>query len=164
MEAKLEWLDDPRIFRVGKLLAHSDHDVYRNEKEYKTGNQADTVSLDGEWDFHYGESPRERTEMFYDPQSVSARAQFDKILVPGTSNYKDMVKFSTLTHCILGTGNNSVVRRLWMVIQWECQAFLVTHRIIQLVNMLKSLIYQRILKSAGCISRLTVWNRRCICG
>ena len=54
MEAKLEWLDDPRVFRVGKLPAHSDHEIYRDKADYKAGNQADTLSLDGEWDFHYG--------------------------------------------------------------------------------------------------------------
>lgn len=35
MEAKLEWLDDPRIFRVGKLSAHSDHDVTGVQKNIK---------------------------------------------------------------------------------------------------------------------------------
>lgn len=83
MEAKLEWLDDPRVFRVGKLPAHSDHEIYRDKADYKAGNQADTLSLDGEWDFHYGASPRERTEQFYDPQAVATRAEFNKISVPG---------------------------------------------------------------------------------
>ena len=81
-----------------------------------------------------------------------------------TSNYKDMVKSNTLTHCIHGMGNNTVVHHLWMGIHRGCQAFSVTHRIIRLANMLRSLIYQRILKISGCISHLTVWNRRCICG
>lgn len=29
MLEKLEWLDDPRVFRVGKLPTHSDHTMYR---------------------------------------------------------------------------------------------------------------------------------------
>lgn len=86
MEAKLEWLDDPRVFRVGKLPAHSDHEIYRDKVDYKAGNQADTLSLDGEWDFHYGASPREQTEQFYDPQAVATRAEFNKFRFLATSN------------------------------------------------------------------------------
>lgn len=30
MEASLAWLDDPTVFRVGKLPARSDHTVYES--------------------------------------------------------------------------------------------------------------------------------------
>ena len=40
MTAKLEWLDDPTVFRVGKLPAHSDHKVYRSAAEVVQGESS----------------------------------------------------------------------------------------------------------------------------
>ena len=33
MEAELKWLDDPEVFRVNQLPAHSDHRFYRDQEE-----------------------------------------------------------------------------------------------------------------------------------
>ncbi len=32
MEAELKWLDDPEVFRVNQLPAHSDHRFYRDQE------------------------------------------------------------------------------------------------------------------------------------
>ena len=33
MKAELKWLEDPRIFRINRLDAHSDHMYYGSEAE-----------------------------------------------------------------------------------------------------------------------------------
>ncbi|KLD58352.1 hypothetical protein WP50_26825 [Lactiplantibacillus plantarum] len=37
MQANLQWLDDPEVFRVNQLPAHSDHHYYHDTSEFKTG-------------------------------------------------------------------------------------------------------------------------------
>ena len=49
MEASLAWLDDPTVFRVGKLPARSDHTVYESASAYRNGSQRLRQSLDGTW-------------------------------------------------------------------------------------------------------------------
>ena len=81
MKADIRWLDDPQVFRVNRLDAHSDHKFYENKEDYKKQNQRLKQSLNGIWKFHYsvnafgtsgrkhgyahygfGESYRKRTE------------------------------------------------------------------------------------------------------
>lgn len=33
MQAEITWLDDPEVFRVNQLPAHSDHPFYADEEE-----------------------------------------------------------------------------------------------------------------------------------
>ena len=35
MKADIRWLDDPQVFRVNRLDAHSDHKFYENKEDYK---------------------------------------------------------------------------------------------------------------------------------
>lgn len=39
MQANLQWLDDPEVFRVNQLPAHSDHHYYHDAAEIKTGSR-----------------------------------------------------------------------------------------------------------------------------
>lgn len=39
MQANLQWLDDPEVFRVNQLPAHSDHHYYHDTAEFKTGSR-----------------------------------------------------------------------------------------------------------------------------
>ena len=81
MLEKLEWLDDPRVFRVGKLPAHSDHTMYRTTDEIKQKQSSFTKSLDGDWRFHFSENPSQRLIGF--EQLDFDAEQFDHIAVPG---------------------------------------------------------------------------------
>ncbi|MDI6668068.1 glycoside hydrolase family 2 TIM barrel-domain containing protein [Leuconostoc falkenbergense] len=81
MLEKLEWLDDPRVFRVGKLPAHSDHTMYRTTDEIKQKQSSFTESLDGDWQFHFSENPSQRLIGF--EQLDFDAEQFDHIAVPG---------------------------------------------------------------------------------
>ena len=45
MQANLQWLDDPEVFRVNQLPAHSDHHYYRDLDEIRTGSSSFIKSL-----------------------------------------------------------------------------------------------------------------------
>ncbi|ADL04316.1 glycoside hydrolase family 2 TIM barrel-domain containing protein [Lacrimispora saccharolytica] len=64
--AKLEWLDDPRVFAVNRLAAHSDHSYYETEEEALKGNMELRQSLNGTWRFSFAENPAARKEFFYE--------------------------------------------------------------------------------------------------
>ena len=65
MEAKLEWLTDPRVFRVNRLDAHSDHHFYENLEDMRQGRETLRQSLNGIWKFHWCRNPKERPVSFY---------------------------------------------------------------------------------------------------
>ena len=51
MQANLNWLTDPTIFRVNRLDAHSDHICYASAEELAQGESSLRQSLDGQWQF-----------------------------------------------------------------------------------------------------------------
>ena len=53
MQPDIRWLDDPQVFRVNRLDAHSDHPFYASEADYAAGTDALRQSLDGVWQFAY---------------------------------------------------------------------------------------------------------------
>jgi beta-galactosidase len=79
--AKLEWLEDPRVFAVNRLAAHSDHCYYETEAEALKGIMGQRQSLNGIWKFSYAENPAERKEHFY--ESDFNLDSFGTIEVPG---------------------------------------------------------------------------------
>ncbi len=81
MEADIRWLDDPQVFRVGQLPAHSDHPVYANPKEAEEGKSSLVQSLDGMWEFAYSVNAKSRPVNFY--QEDADGVTFDEIRVPG---------------------------------------------------------------------------------
>ena len=38
MNATIDWLDDPEVFRVNQLEAHSDHVIYGSKSEINTAS------------------------------------------------------------------------------------------------------------------------------
>lgn len=81
MEANIGWLDDPQVFRVNQLPAHSDHRTYRSGAEAKNGRSSYVQSLDGDWFFHFANEPQKRPRDFY-KRDFDSRS-FDIIKVPG---------------------------------------------------------------------------------
>mgnify|MGYP002792407176 CR=1 FL=1 len=80
MKPQLSWLDDPQVFRVGQIPAHSDHRFYRSEEEYREGRSSFSQSLNGIWQFFWSPNAGERPVDFYKPDAdVSA---FGTIPVP----------------------------------------------------------------------------------
>ncbi len=74
------WLDNPQVFRVGQLPAHSDHKIYASEQEADEGQSSLIQPLDGTWKFHYAKNPKSRPEDFYREDYISTG--FDEIPVP----------------------------------------------------------------------------------
>lgn len=76
-----EWLENPEVFAVNRLEAHSDHCYYETREEARTGIMSLRQSLNGVWRFFYGENPSLRPEKFYEPDfDISG---FGHIEVPG---------------------------------------------------------------------------------
>lgn len=62
---ELGWLDDPEVFRVNVLPAHSDHRFYESEEDF--ANERDTLyqSLNGMWRFCWSKNSALRPTDFY---------------------------------------------------------------------------------------------------
>lgn len=64
---QLSWLEDPEVFAINRLPAHSDHCYYLN---YETMKKKDTSlvyqSLQGTWKMSYATNPSERIVDFYE--------------------------------------------------------------------------------------------------
>lgn len=80
MKAQISWLDDPLVYRVNALEAHSDHTFYASEEELVNHNSSLEYNLNGKWFFHYANNPMERIQEFY--QSDFNLTGFDDISVP----------------------------------------------------------------------------------
>lgn len=74
MKPDITWLDNPEVFRVGQLPAHSDH-------SYTLEGKSPVLCLNGQWDFAYSRCAKERPEEFYKEEFDCS--QWDKITVPG---------------------------------------------------------------------------------
>lgn len=80
MNADIKWLDDPEVFRIGVLPAHSDHRFYGSEEEMAKGKSLLSQSLNGVWKFHYSKNPAARPVNFF--ESGFDAGSFDEIQVP----------------------------------------------------------------------------------
>lgn len=80
MQADIKWLDQPEVFRVNRLDAHSDHRFFENEDSLRSDRETLKQSLNGIWKFHYSVNAKERPAAFYEEgYDVS---DFDQIKVP----------------------------------------------------------------------------------
>lgn len=78
----LDWLEDPEVFRVNRLDAHSDHLFYENMEEIDLGyNMPLRQNLNGKWRFSYAKNPARREVDFYKEDYDCST--FDYINVPG---------------------------------------------------------------------------------
>lgn len=80
MKADIRWLDDPQVFRVNRLDAHSDHKFYENKEDYEKKEHRLKQSLNGIWKFRYSENAMERPADFY--QKWFQCRSFDEMKVP----------------------------------------------------------------------------------
>lgn len=76
-EAKFSWLEDPEVFAVNRIPAHSDHTYFEKETEERPLRQC----LNGSWLFSYAKNPSMRVERFYEDSYDCSG--FDTIQVPG---------------------------------------------------------------------------------
>ena len=81
MNADIKWLDNPEVFRVNQIDAHSDHTYYLNYTDLEQKSSGLIQLLNGCWDFCFSINAKERPVNFYEESfDVSG---FDKIMVPG---------------------------------------------------------------------------------
>lgn len=80
MEADIRWLDDPRVFRVGQIPAHSDHTYYADKESLAAANSTLRQCLDGEWQFCFSVNAGSRPVDFY--REDYDRRAWDSIPVP----------------------------------------------------------------------------------
>lgn len=77
----LAWLEDPRVFQINRLPAHSDHIYYESKEEMEQEEMKLRQCLNGTWRFSYAENPSLRKADFY--QEDYDIKGFDEIQVPG---------------------------------------------------------------------------------
>lgn len=80
MQPDIKWLDDPQVFRVGQLPAHSDHKIYADVEEMEQRESSLCQSLNGVWQFAYSVNPQSRPVDFYKEDYCGE--DFDEIQVP----------------------------------------------------------------------------------
>ncbi len=80
MNADIAWLNNPEVFRVNQLPAHSDHEFYISEKEQRSGKNSLVQSLNGVWQFMYSSNAAGRPADFFQPEYD--RSKFGRITVP----------------------------------------------------------------------------------
>ena len=81
MNADIKWLDNPEIFRVNQLDAHSDHSYYVDYADMKKKDNPLSQSLNGQWAFAFSKNVASRPCDFY--KEGFDDSGFDKIMVPG---------------------------------------------------------------------------------
>ena len=81
MNADMKWLDNPEVFRVNRLDAHSDHCYYKDYADIERNENSLLQSLNGQWEFAFSKNVMSRPEKFYE-ESFDASG-FNKIMVPG---------------------------------------------------------------------------------
>ena len=74
----IKWLENPEIFRVNRLDAHSDHITYASPAEKESSLRQ---SLDGQWRFRWSENPASRPAEFW--KEGYDLSDFGLIQVPG---------------------------------------------------------------------------------
>ena len=81
MNADMKWLDNPEVFRVNQLEAHSDHCYYLDYSDMKKEKNPLFQSLNGQWEFSYSKNVKSRPVNFY--EETFDASGFNKIMVPG---------------------------------------------------------------------------------
>lgn len=94
----LDWLENPEVFRVNRIDAHSDHLYYEKRDELSLkDNMPLRQYLNGEWKFSYAENQDKRIKDFY-KEDFDCEG-FDNINVPGhiqLQGYDNMQYINTL--------------------------------------------------------------------
>ena len=82
IKPSLDWLENPEVFRVNRVDAHSDHWFYEKMEDLQLEDEMPLKqNLNGKWRFSYSENPSLRLKDFYKEDfDVSG---FDYIEVPG---------------------------------------------------------------------------------
>ena len=100
MNADMKWLDNPEVFRVNRLDAHSDHCYYKDYADIERNENSLLQSLNGQWEFAFSKNVMSRPEKFYE-ESFDASG-FDKLWFRDILNWLAMIKSVISIRCIRG--------------------------------------------------------------
>ena len=64
MNADMKWLDNPEVFRVNQLEAHSDHTYYESYEALEKKENALIQSLNGQWEFVFSKNVKDNFVAF----------------------------------------------------------------------------------------------------
>lgn len=81
MKYTLDWLENPEVFAVNRIAAHSDHKIYANMNEADTDRSSLIQNLNGTWKFSWAKNPSERKADFFNTDYSTD--DFNDIQVPG---------------------------------------------------------------------------------
>ena len=79
MRADIKWLDNPEVFRVNQLAAHSDHDYFLNYEDFESKNSGLVQSLNGKWSFQFSVNAESRPVNFYEEKIIQVENKVDKL-------------------------------------------------------------------------------------
>ena len=106
MNADMKWLDNPEVFRVNQLEAHSDHCYYLDYSDMKKEKNPLFQSLNGQWEFSYSKNVKSSPVNFY--EETFDASGFDKIMVPGHIELAGYDKIRISTPCIRGKEKSTI--------------------------------------------------------
>ena len=66
MNADMKWLDNPEVFRVNQLDAHSDHCYYMDYADMEKSENPLMQSLNGQWEIAFSKNVMDRPENLYE--------------------------------------------------------------------------------------------------
>ena len=103
MNADIRWIDNPEIFRVNQIAAHSDHDYFTNYEALNSNSHNLIQSLNGQWKFCFSRNAMSRPADFYkEDYDIS---YFDNDYGSGSIlSLPVMIRFVISIPCILGEG------------------------------------------------------------
>ena len=82
MDFNYQWLENPKVFQVNRLAAHSSHGFYKNSREAERSKSSFVKSLNGIWKFHYAKNLAQILTNF-EKEEVDCES-WDDIRVPGS--------------------------------------------------------------------------------
>ncbi len=124
MNADMKWLDNPEVFRVNQLDAHSDHCYYMDYTDMEKSENPLTQSLNGQWEFAFSKNVMDRPENFYEENFDAS--SFNKIMVPGhieLAGY-DKIRYINTMYPWEGKEYHRGVRIVWGVPGTRQECFL----------------------------------------
>lgn len=114
MNADMKWLDNPEVFRVNQLDAHSDHCYYMDYTDMEKSENPLTQSLNGQWEFAFSKNVMDRPENFY--EEILMHLHLIRLWFLDILSWQAMTKYAISIRCIRGREKNITgVRIVWGV-------------------------------------------------
>ena len=162
MNADMKWLDNPEVFRVNQLEAHSDHTYYESYEALEKKENALIQSLNGQWEFVFSKNVKSRPENFYE-EDFDAK-NFDKIMVPGHIELAGYDKIRYINTMYPWEGKEYRRGAYSMESTGDGAGMFSEAEYNPVGPISNALIWIRSCALRESVSALKAWKRQCICG